>query len=38
MGALTLLLVPVLYNDSKMSRIEGGLLVIGYFVYTVLLF
>jgi len=38
MGALTLLLLPLLHRGSRMDRVEGVLVAGGYLVYTVLLF
>jgi cation:H+ antiporter len=38
MSVLTLLLIPVLYRGSRMDRIEGALLLVGYAVYSVMLF
>jgi cation:H+ antiporter len=38
MGALTLLLLPLLHRGSRMDRVEGVLVAGGYLIYTVLLF
>ncbi len=38
MTALTFLLVPLLFRGSRLDRVEGAVVLIGYAVYTALLF
>jgi cation:H+ antiporter len=38
MLALTLLLVPLLFRGSRLTRMEGAVVLAGYVVYTALLF
>jgi Ca2+/Na+ antiporter len=37
MGALTLLLIPLLIRGSRLDRVEGAVVLVGYVAYTAFL-